>query len=95
MKNSKISKTGAVMITLLLLIGMMQVFSATSENNVTETRKYSESVVDLQDSGDENNGVCQKYDTIYIPEEDVSLAGEQNDIGYNICLLYTSPSPRD
>ena len=84
MKNSKISKTGAVMITLLLLIGMMQVFSATSENNVTETRKYSESVVDLQDSGDENNGVCQKYDTIYIPEEDVSLAGEQNDIGYNI-----------
>jgi len=90
MKNFKINKTVLVIATLFFLISMAMIplFPAISDdvinagnspdNTPRETAKFQEP------TGDENNGIRQMYDTIYVPEEDVSLAGIQNDIGYNV-----------
>ena len=83
MKNIKICKSGAIIITMLFLGTMLALpsFSATSNNKIRETVKG----IDIQQlSEDKIKGIEQRYDTIYIPEEEVLLAGEQNDIGYNV-----------
>ena len=82
MKNSKIYKAGAIVITLLFFSMMLVTpsFSATSNNKMSE---YTERTNIQQLFEDKNKGIRQMYDTIYIPEEEALLVGDQNDIGYN------------
>jgi len=83
MKNSKMYKAGAIVITLLFFCMTLATpsFSATSNNKMSE---YIERTEFQQLFEDKNEGIPQMYDTIYIPIEDVSMAGDQNDIGYNV-----------
>ncbi|MEA2054230.1 MAG: hypothetical protein U9O96_03810, partial [Candidatus Thermoplasmatota archaeon] len=85
MKSPKIGKMGAVVVTLFFLISMamIPIFPAMSDNTTT-SNNHLDTINFQEPFGDENNGVCQMYDTIYTPTEDVSLAGIQNDIGYNV-----------
>jgi hypothetical protein len=82
MKNFKIYKAGAIVITLLFFSMMLATpsFSATLNNKMSE---YVEKTNIQQLFENKNKGICQIEDTIYIPEEEVLLVGDQNDIGYN------------
>jgi len=90
MKIFKISKTGLAIATLFFLVSMavMPLFPAISDDAInagtSPDSNTPETIKSGAPTGDENNGVCQMYDTLYVPEEDVSLAGIQNDIGYNV-----------
>ena len=90
MKIFKISKTGLAIATLFFLVSMaiIPLFPAISDDAInagtSPDSNTLETIKSEAPTGDENNGVCQMYDTIYVPEEDVSLAGIQNDIGYNV-----------
>jgi len=86
MKNSKVSKTGAVVITMLFLGTMLLApsFSATFEKTNSKMNNYFERTIlpySLIDETGQN--FVRRYEYSEIPKEDVSLAGEQNDIGYN------------
>ncbi len=86
MKDSKFCKFGAVVIAMFFLgtAVMIPSFSATSENSLYKMNDFLKRSGMQKHSEDENGHPAIQYDTIYIPKEDVSLAGEQNDIGYNI-----------
>ncbi|MCK4332253.1 MAG: hypothetical protein KAV40_01595, partial [Thermoplasmatales archaeon] len=90
MKYSKITKIGAVVIAIIFL-GSMIVLPMSGAVNIKINKNTILKQVDknrnqydtIELPPTENVGIPQRYDTIYIPEEDVSLAGLQNDIGYN------------
>ncbi len=90
MKYSKITKIGAVVIAIIFL-GSMIVLPMSGAVNIKINKSAILKQVDknrnqydtIELPPTENVGIPQRYDTIYIPEEDVSLAGLQNDIGYN------------
>ena len=90
MNNSKITKIGAVVIAIVFL-GSMIVLPMSGAVNIkinkstilNQVDKNRNQINTIEFPPTENVGIPQRYDTIYIPEEDVSLAGEQNDIGYN------------
>ena len=86
MNRPKICKIEAVAITILFFGTMLLVpsFSATSENNVNENNDYLKKINILESYEGESMYPAIRYDTIYIPKEEASLAGEQNDIGYNV-----------
>ena len=87
MKYVIINKFGAVVVLFILVsLAMLPSFSALTNSTVVKTDNYSIKN-NLQEDLDTDNavkGIYQRYDTIYIPEEDVSMAGIQNDIGYNV-----------
>jgi len=76
MKKSKITKIGAVGITILFIASVLALPMSGAKNvinikNVAELPLY------------EDEGEPVFLDTIYTPEEEVLLVGDQNDIGYN------------
>jgi len=87
MKNSKVSKTGAVVITMLFLGTMLLApsFSATFEKTNSKMNNYFEKTIIIPDAFIDETGqdFVRRYEFSDIPKEDVMFAGEQNDIGYN------------
>ena len=86
MKKTNFSKykIGAVVIAIILLGSMLILpstmsFSMKTKSNVRDLKKVSPDFNPT--SVDEGEPI--RYDRYYVPDEDVSLAGEQNDIGYN------------
>ena len=90
MNYSKIKKIGAVLIATVFLGSMLALpmtgavdikIDKNAILNLVDNNRNQYDTIELPPT--ENLGVPQRYDTIYIPKEDVSLAGLQNDIGYN------------
>ena len=85
MKNLKVFKIGAV-VTILFLGTMLIVpsFPATFEKTDNKIKNYFDRV-DTQGFPIDETGqnFVRRYEYSYIPEEYVSFADEQNDIGYN------------
>jgi hypothetical protein len=70
---------------LLTAPGLIPALSVINQSKITNNELIDEkdfNHIDIEDH--EHLGVAQPFDTIYIPEEDVYLEGEQNDGGYNI-----------
>ncbi len=85
MKNSKLPKIGAVAIA-IFFIGMalsIPSFSAISENDI-ETSNDLITTLGRLDFEENTEHPVIGYEGRYIRPEDVSFAGEQNDINYNI-----------
>ncbi len=85
MKKFKIGKMSLLIITLFSMIAATTtpVFNPLSVNNSNETTDYEK--IELEEPfKNVDIGMYQRYDTIYVPTEEVVLAGEQNDIGYNV-----------
>ena len=89
MKYSKIKKIEAVVISLFFL-GTMLVIPMTgafnmkiNKNDIIQQADIDKSRYDTTEYPSEDEFNPMRYDTMYIPKEDFSLAGEQNDIGYN------------
>ena len=91
MKYSKIVKIGAVVLLVILLgstialpmsgtvkINKNSIMKQIFNRNLVERSKYGITEDPPQEDGP------TVLDTVYIKKEDVSLAGEQNDIGYNV-----------
>ena len=83
MYNSKIKIIGAS-IALILLTSpvLVAAFSVEKTSSVEKIIDYSG--VDLETFNNRLPGIEQRYDTIFVQKEDVSLAGVQNDLNYNI-----------
>jgi hypothetical protein len=83
-KNFKNYKLGAVVIAFVLL-GSMIILPTTMSFSI-ETKNKANSINKIIPDFDmttTDTGEPIEYDRNYIPEENVVLAGEQNDIGYN------------
>ena len=81
MRNSKIFKMEAVVAVIFLsAMLLLPSFSATIEKTNSETQRLIRTPIPYEDE----DIPAIRYDTIYIPKEDVAFAGEQNDIGYNV-----------
>jgi len=86
MNNSKMEKIGAVVL-IAVLLGSMLVLPMSSaikvnENSVIKQILTRYDTTEYQPQSDNVESIL--LDTNYYPVEDVSLAGEQNDIGYNV-----------
>ncbi|UCB58977.1 MAG: hypothetical protein JSV67_01385 [Thermoplasmatales archaeon] len=71
---------------MLIAPGLIPALSVIKENEgidkVIDFNRNGNDLIEI--INDDILGVEQPYDTIYIPKEEVYLAGEQNDAGYNI-----------
>ena len=79
-KNKKASISLAVLISVLMLT---PTFSASFTENTKEIEIINQKVLTQLDYNPVQPFPALPYDVNYIPVEDVALAGEQNDIGYN------------
>jgi len=88
MEKPNYNKIGAVLIAIFFLGVALIIpsFSATSENNILKTN-YNENpfqTLGPLDFEENTEHPVIGYEEIYIRPEDVSFAGEQNDINYNV-----------
>jgi len=88
--NSKLYKIGAVVITMIFLGSMLILPMSGAVNVKINKGSILTELIDQKDDSKtpivtsaEDNGPPVRLDTYYVEPEDVSLAGEQNDIGYN------------
>ena len=95
MKNVKIGKIGAVALTAVLIASMLVLPMSGAVNISTNETSMVQNIINKNSINNPRYGIIEfpeengpdepiQLDTIYIPEEEVLLAGEQNDIGYNI-----------
>jgi len=86
MNNSKMEKIGAVILTAVLLGSMLILHMASAikvnENSVIQQIFSRYDTTEYQPQSDDVEPI--RLDTNYYPVEDVSLADDQNDIGYNV-----------
>ena len=102
MKKLKIKLT-VICIALILLIvpGLVPAFPNTKEFNLGKTTLVREKNYELENLERDEiydlieeyryriPGIEQKYDTIFIPREDVSLVEGENDLNYNVDAFYS------
>jgi hypothetical protein len=95
MKNVKIDKIGAVVLTAVLIASMLVLPMSGAVNISTNETSMVQKIINKNLVNNPGYGITEfpeddrpdepiQLDTIYVPEEEILLAGEQNDIGYNV-----------
>ena len=85
MKDFKIGKIEAGVIAIILLgsVLMLPMSGAVNLEKIENNNNQTKIQLDIHKPYSNEDHPAMRYDTIYIPKEDVNLAGLQNDIGYN------------
>ncbi len=90
-----------IALTLLIVPGLVPAFSNSKEFNLKKTTLLREKNYELENLDRDEiydliekyrnriPGIEQKYDTIFIPREDLSLVEGENDLNYNVDAFYS------